>query len=205
MLEYIQSSPGRVGKRELARAFRLNAEQKVELRELLRGLEDDGSLSRGHGRQFRRSGRLPTVAVLEILDVDVDGEMTARPATWTEEAPPPRIYVVPDRRSRAALVRGDRVLARLAEAPRRGYEARVIRRLHAGPVRTLGIFELVGGRGRLLPVDRRAKEEVRGHRRHGAEPGELVSVEVDQGKPLGLRRARVVERCGPARGPLAIA
>ncbi|HSO41812.1 MAG TPA: ribonuclease R, partial [Rhodospirillales bacterium] len=71
VLEYIQASPGRVGKRELVRAFRLNTEQKVELRELLRELEDDGSISRGHGRRFRRAGRLPTVAVLEILDVDV--------------------------------------------------------------------------------------------------------------------------------------
>ncbi|MGZ9033862.1 MAG: ribonuclease R [Rhodospirillales bacterium] len=204
VLEYVQSSPGRVGKRELVRAFRLNTEQKVELRELLRKLEDDGSISRGHGRRFRRAGRLPTVAVLEILDVDVDGEMTAKPATWAEEVPPPRIYVVPERRSRAALVRGDRVLARLSQVPAGGYEARIIRRLHAGPVRTLGIFEVVGGRGRLLPVDRRAREEFEVADAMGAEPGELVWAEVDQSKPLGLRRARVVERCGPARGPRSI-
>lgn len=204
VLEYIQASPGRVGKRELARAFRLSAEQKIELREILRKLEDDGSISRGHGRRFRRAGKLPSVAVLEILDVDVDGEMTAKPATWAEDGPSPRIYVVPERRSRAALVAGDRVLARLSQDPSGGYEARVIRRLHAGPVRALGIFELVGGRGRLLPVDRRAKEEFEVTDAMGAEPGELVWAEVDQSKPLGLRRARIVERFGPARGPRSI-
>ena len=204
VLEYIQASPGRVGKRELARAFRLDAEQTVELREILRELEDDGSISRGHGRRFRRAGKLPSVAVLEILDVDVDGEMTAKPASWAADGPPPRICVVFERRSRAALVRGDRVLARLAQDPAGGYEARIIRRLHAGPVRTLGIFELLGGRGRLLPVDRRAKEEFEVIDAMGAEPGELVWAEVDQARALGLRRARVVERCGPARGPRSI-
>jgi ribonuclease R len=206
ILEYIEASAGRIGKRELARAFRLNTEQKVDLRQMLRTLEDEGAISRPQGRRFSRAGRLPTVAVLEILDVDVDGELTARPATWTEPPPTPRIAVVFDRRSRSALVRGDRVLARLSRSAAGSYEARVIRRLHAGPVRTLGIYDLVGGRGRLLPVDRRTREEleITATDAQDAQPGELVWANVEQGRPLGLRRARIVERCGPARGPRSI-
>ncbi len=206
ILEYIQASSGRVGKRELARAFRLNAEQKIEVRQILRELESTGAIGRDQGRRFRRAGRLPTVAVLEILDVDVDGELTARPVSWAEETPPPKIAVVPARGSRAALVQGDRALARLSQAADGGYEARVIRRLHGGAVRTLGVYDLVGGSGRLLPVDRRSREEleVATVDTLGAELGELVWAEVDQGRPLGLRRARIVERCGPARGPRSI-
>ncbi|MBL8658643.1 MAG: ribonuclease R [Rhodospirillales bacterium] len=206
ILEYIQAGSGRVGKRELARAFRLNGEQKIELRQILRELVSTGAIGRDHGRRYRHAGRLPAVAVLEILDVDVDGELTARPVAWEEEGPPPKIAVVPDRSSRAALTRGDRALARLSRAADGGYEARVIRRLHAGAVRTLGVYELVGGRGRLLPIDRRSREEleVPGGGTLGAEPGELVWAEVEQGRPLGLRRARIVERCGPAHGPRSI-
>lgn len=209
ILEYIAGSDGRVGKRELARAFRLNAEQKIELRQILRQLESDGVIGREKGRRFRRAGRLPSVAVLEIVDVDVDGEMIARPVaqmTGEEEAEHPRVAIVPDRRNRAALVQGDRVLARLAQAADGGYEARIIRRLHGGPVRALGVYQQVGGRGRLLPVDRRSREEldVDASDTSGAEPGDLVWAEVEQGRSLGLRRARIVERCGPAHGPRSI-
>lgn len=215
ILEYIEAGTGRVGKRELARAFRLSAEQKVELRQILRELQDAGAVGRDNNRRFRRAGRLPSVAVLEIVDVDVDGDLTARTVARSaaepelgqaDDAPRPKIAVVPDRRSRAALVPGDRVLARLDQAADGGYEARVIRKLHGGPVRTLGVYELVGGRGRLLPIDRRNREElaIAAGDTLGAEPGELVWVNVEQGRSLGLRRARVVERCGPAHGPRSI-
>ncbi len=206
ILEYIKGSSGRVGKRELARAFRLDTAQKPELLRVLRELEDAGALGRSQGRRYRQGGSLPSVAVLEILDVDVDGELSARPASWAEATPPPKIVMILDRGSRAAVSRGDRVLARLTPLAAGAYEARIIRRLHAGPARALGIYKLVDGKGRLLPVDRRAKEEfeVAAADSAGAEPGDLVWADVDQGRAVGLRRARVVERCGPALGPRSI-
>ena len=38
----------------------------------------------------------------------------------------------------------------------------------------------------------------------GAEPGELVWAEIQPGRPLGLKSARVVERLGPTMGPKSI-
>ena len=53
IVEFIRGSETRVGKREIARAFRLNAEQKVELRRVLKELESVGDIGRDRGRRFQ--------------------------------------------------------------------------------------------------------------------------------------------------------
>ena len=56
---------------------------------------------------------LPAVAVIEIADVDFDGEMVARPVGWRGAGAAPRIVVVAEPRT-PALGRGERAVARLA-------------------------------------------------------------------------------------------
>ena len=82
----------------------------------------------------------------------------------------------------------------------------MIRRLAAAPDRTLGIVTIVGDSVRIVPVDKRARTEflLRPEASMGAEPGELVWAEVQPGRPLGLKQARVVERLGPTMGPNSI-
>ena len=53
ILEFIRESPQRVGKREIARAFKLDSKQKMKLKKVLRQLEDAGELE---GRRKRVSG-----------------------------------------------------------------------------------------------------------------------------------------------------
>ena len=72
MLEFISEKPGHIGKREIARAFHLDAEQKRELKKLLRELTIDGSLQRG-GTKVRDPGTLPEVCVLNISRLDEHG------------------------------------------------------------------------------------------------------------------------------------
>ena len=52
VLEFIKDSPGRVGKRELARAFGLSGEGKIVLKQIMAELERSGDIERGHGRRF---------------------------------------------------------------------------------------------------------------------------------------------------------
>jgi ribonuclease R len=52
ILEFIRDSPRDVGKREIARAFGLNADQKRRLKKALREMSLDGSLRKGRGRRF---------------------------------------------------------------------------------------------------------------------------------------------------------
>jgi ribonuclease R len=205
IVEFIRGSETRVGKREIARAFRLDGEQKIELRRVLKELESSGDIDRGRGRRYRERGTLPSVAVIEITGVDTDGETAARTFGWTDD-PPPLVYVAPEKRSRAAYAPGERVLARLQQTPSGAYEARVIRRLAAAPDRTLGVVTVVGESTRIVPVEKRARAEflLPPEARMGAEPGELVWAEIQPGRPLGLKSARVVERLGPTMGPKSI-
>jgi len=202
---FISESETRVGKREIARAFRLDAEQKLELRRVLKAMESEGALGRDRGRRFHPKGVLPSVAVIEITGIDTDGETTARPFNWTD-GPPPLICVAPEKRSRAAFAVGERVLARLRPAEGGAYEARVLRRLTAAPNRALGVVTRLGESTRIVPVDKRARSEflLSPEAAMGAAPGELVWAEVQPGRPLGLKQARVVERLGSTAEPGAI-
>ena len=44
ILQYIRSNPKRVGKRDIARAFKLDSRQKMTLKKALREMELDGAL-----------------------------------------------------------------------------------------------------------------------------------------------------------------
>ncbi len=204
--EFIRASDRRVGKREIARAFHLNAEQKVLLKTVLKELEDDGAVNRGRKRQYGRATTLPSVAVIEISGTDTDGELVARPANWPDDVPMPVISMAPDRGSRAAVAIGDRVLARLKRVGGNAYVGQIMRRLTAPAGRALGIYEVSEDQGRIRPINRRAKQEfvVAAADTMGATPGELVWAEVRPGRPLGLQAARVVERLGNGRGPRSI-
>ena len=207
VLELVRKSDRRVGKREIARAFGLDADQKVALRDLLRTLEDEGLIGRAGKRRFSQPAALPPVAVLVITGPDADGELLARPQTWDADEAPPRIYMAPERRSRSALGPGERVLARLHPAGDGVYEGRVIRRLPGAPTRVLGIFRSVDGHGRIKSINRREKSEfvVAPADSLGAGSGELVWAEVlRSGRPLGPRPARVIERLGDVHGPKSI-
>ncbi|MBI4184736.1 MAG: ribonuclease R [Proteobacteria bacterium] len=210
LIEFIKTSPGRVGKREIARAFGLKgAGERADLKEMLRRLADEGVLGRGRGRRIEPPGRLPEVAVIEIVATDEEGELVARPASWRGEGAPPRILVRPEpgrRRPGPAPGVGDRVLARLSPAGGRGYEARPIRRLDQAPARVLGIYRQGREGGRIVPTDRRQRAEliVEPADAGDARPGELVRADVvargGGGRGLGLPRARVLERLGSAAG-----
>ncbi len=207
ILAFIQDSPVPVGKREIARAFKIKGAERIELRALLKNMRQDGRLERKEGRKLGPRGQLPPVAVIEVSGLDQDGELLGRPATWDLETAPPTIYVAPDKRSRAALAPGDRILARLSLGGDGVYEARIIRRIAKVAPRTLGVFES-GERGGLVrPTDKRAKHDlmVRSEDSLGARPGELVMVELrahPRGRDrLGPPEARVTERLGDVADP----
>ena len=198
ILKFVQDSPGRVTRRDIARAFRIRGDARAELRSVLRGLSEEGLIEKERGGALA-AGRLPSVLPIEISEIDVDGELWAKPLSWKGDAPPPRIILIPDRRRTrgAAPGIGDRVLARL-RAVEDGYEARVMRSIGSEPDRVIGIFDLVEGQGRIRPTERRRKAEyaVTGADSMGAVPGELVAAQVLPSRRLGLRQARIEERLG---------
>jgi ribonuclease R len=205
ILDFVRSTSGPVGKREIARAFGLRGADKIPLKALLKELQEEGLLDRGRGRRVKAPGVLPPVAVVEITGIDPDGEPLARPVDWPHEAAAPRILMAPERRGPAAAV-GDRVLARLTRLDDGSYEGHAIRRISERPDRILGVYEVTKQGGFVRPTDRKMRHVLSVARAdtNGAEPGELVLAEPQPGRAYGLTPARIVERLGSTENPRAI-
>ena len=207
MLRFVRESPGRVGRREIARAFGIRGNDRAALTDLLRSLEAEGAIE---GRRARRrpSGTLPPVTLLEVDGLDGDGALRARPARWESADPPPPIALDPAPEGVHEPGVGDRVLARLRRAPDGGgYLARPMRVLDSGPRRVVGVFHADGrGGGTIQPGERRLRRDfaVRADETAGARSGELVVGETREGRRLGLPEAVVVERLGAADSAGAI-
>jgi ribonuclease R len=192
---FVREQPGRVSKREIARAFNIGPQHRAELRDLLKDLAAEGNLAPAGHRRFAAPGRLPEAMVVQITGTDPDGDAFARPIGWDGEGPPPLVLMLPEPRGRPALAPGERVLARLRPLGAGRYEGRTLKRLSEAPGRILGVFR----GGRIVPTDRRAKAEwsVPPGEEAGAEPGEIVLASpLPHHRGFGLKPARIVERLG---------
>ncbi len=202
ILGFIRASHGRVGKREIARAFGLDSRQKSELRQILKELESEGALER-HRRRYTDPNRLPESGVLVVTGVDEDGDLQAEPVAWAGSGAPPRVRIREDRKMTPALGRGDKILARLTPEDDGLYIARIVRRLEYAPSRMVGIVREGDGRRWIHSVNRRDKQDFLVETRdlRGAVAGEVVVAEAFPTHRLGPRKARVVERLGSYGGP----
>ena len=196
---FIAASPGRVGKREIAREFNIPVHLKHELRAMLASLAEQGAIAPAGHKRFTPPGRLPEATVVRVTGTDNEGEPIARPVDWQHDGPPPLILMHPERRGQPALAPGERVLAHLRPIGNGKYEGRTIKRLTDTPGRILGVYRpSPGGGGRVIPTDRRAKAEWR------IPPGEELDAEADEivsatplpDAGLGLKPARITERLG---------
>jgi len=206
LASFLADQPGKVGRRDIIRAFNLGPDDRQGLRRLLRELEAEGEATREHGRRVTAPGRTLETAVVEVFGTDLDGDPLARPLGW-EGADAPLILMAPEKAGQPGLAPGDRVLAKLRPISPGKFEGRTIRRVTETPARILGVFHPRGAAGGFLePTNRREKREwqVPPGSTGGAEPGELVLAEPLPGRPLGPRPVRVVERIGPVDAPRAV-
>ncbi len=207
VLAFIQSSSVPVGKREIARAFKLSGSSHREaLKELLRDLEADGNVERGRNKRMAPPQSLPEVAALAITGVGLDGEIQARPLVWAGDGTPPRIFLLPERKGAPPLAVGDTLLAKLARINDRLYEGRIIRRIEGAEGRVLGVYRPAPDGGRITPTDRRNRTAfvVLPPNRGDAEDGDLVMADILPAGRQGLPQARVTERFGSTAEPRAI-
>ena len=205
VIEYIRDSDGRVGKREIARAFNLGGADRIRLRDLIRDMKKEGLLPRN--RRRRPAGALPEVTVIEVTSVTEDGDVLAAPIRWDGDGEPPPIRLLPERGRPPGV--GDRVLARISGSGG-AWTARTMKRLERAPGRVLGIFRTDTGGGpyggRLIATDRRVRHDIAIPRgmENDARDGDLVEAEIVPGKPLGPRLARVAGKFGSASGPQSV-
>jgi ribonuclease R len=204
---WIAENPTQTAKRDIARAFGLKGAARIDLKRLLRELEDEGAIARRR-RSYRDPEHLPPVTILAVDGPDADGDLFARPLEWKGAGARPRILVVL-RNSDPALGAGDRILAKLLRVQGDGhdYEARLIRKIGTNPQRVLGIFRKMTEGGRIVPIDKGSDKEWRVPEGATleAQDGELVEAErMGAAARMGLPRARVLDRLGDPSAPKAV-
>jgi len=215
VLAFIGERAGKVGTREIARAFNLKNERRAELKRMLRELADAGRIE-SRRKKLHHPGALPSVALADISERDADGELIAFPTEWDEDAhgPVPKIRILTPRKPRPGEVAGvgDRALLRVEETADEDdavrYSGRVIKVVAKAKVRALGIFRtLPSGGGRLVPIDKKqlGKElAIPRDATKDAQDGDLIAVSVERHGRFGLPTARVQERLGSLKSERAV-
>src|SRR5947209_6669722 len=214
LLAFIGTHKGKAGVREVARAFGLKNADRAALRQMLRGLQDEGKVEQRR-KKLHHAGTLPAVVHADITERDKDGELIAVPTEWdTEEhGEAPRIRIHVPRRARPAEIPGvgDRVLTRTEETGEESeairHTGRVIKILDRARQRQLGVFRaLPNGGGRLEAVDKKQlgrELAVPPGATADAKDGDLVAVELTRHGRLGLQTAQVKERLGSLKSERA--
>nr|WP_316861875.1 ribonuclease R [uncultured Cohaesibacter sp.] len=215
ILAFIAENPGKAGKREIARAFNISGGARIGLKRILKELTEDGHIEKSRKRLVK-AGELPSVGIYRIVERDRDGDLVGVPIKWEsdENAPPPRVLVEPDKKSKAVPGIGDRVLAKLLEKDLDHFEmagireaVRVIKILPKREDSILGIYrrDPVHGGGRLVPIDKKTQEMAIDDAARGeAEEGDLVAVSITRSGRSKTPRAHVREIIGPMASEQAV-
>ncbi|WP_024880187.1 ribonuclease R [Methylosinus sp. LW3] len=200
---------GKIGKREIARAFGVKGADRIGLKRILAELEAEGAVER-RGKRLAKPGALPAVVLADIIGRDHDGELIAAPAEWDSDelGAPPRIRISAPRRPRPGEPLpgvGDRALVRAEPDHDAGpndppYAGRVVKLLSKARARVIGVLRVAAnGVAHIEPVEKKqAGREltIAAEDRGEAKDGDLVSVDLIGKTRLGAPRARVRETLG---------
>ena len=210
ILDFIRDAPGKVGKREIARAFGIKGAARLDLNRLLANLTGDGTLS-GNRKGLHKTGSMPPVAVLEVTGRDDDGDLIAIPLVWegAEGERPTVLLPVHQARGPQADIEteiavGDRILARITElqdADVEGYrfEGSPIKRLPREKRGLLGIFRAHRqGGGSIDPIDRKQLRSwsIRKGDEGRAKDGDLVRFDLVRRGRTHVAQATILETLG---------
>ena len=217
VLEAIRKIGGKAQKRDIAHELGIGADQKKELRGILRELEDSGALGRTGRKRYADAQALPESGVMDILDRDTDGELLAR-MRGPDGYFGPAIRLAPGEaramRGEAAIGIGDRVLAKITRDDDGEHIAKVVKRLGQSAHRILGVYRAntdprnkFGG-GRVEPADRKARHDliVEANNVGDAKDGDLVFAELrvsTRDRAHGPKFGIIKEVIGTARDPRA--
>jgi ribonuclease R len=202
-----EQGPAKIGKREIARAFRVKGADRIALKRMLKELVDEGAIERRR-KQLHKPGQLPSVVLADIASRDSDGELIATPVEWdAAQGPTPKIILHHGRRRPGTAVPGigDRALIRTeirrdAGPDEPAYSGRIVKLLERAKIsQLLGIYRTDSrGGGRVVPVDKRNINRGEFIVTEGGEArdGDLVAVEVLRSGRLGLPAVKIRERLG---------
>ncbi len=198
-------SDGQADVGDLAKRFGLKGGERRALREMLKGLEQEGKLGKRGRKGFAQAGALPPVGVADVVEKDADGDLYVRLTKAGEDAP--QVRLAPGKGdSGGAPGLGDRVLVRFETLENGESLARLIKRLGQSAHKVLGVIRKSKHETRVEPVDRKSKDSLILTESDAAKlkDGDLVLAEVGSApQRYGPKRGRVLEVVGREDQPRA--
>ncbi|MEM9422897.1 MAG: VacB/RNase II family 3'-5' exoribonuclease, partial [Pseudomonadota bacterium] len=204
ILAFIQNwtakGDGPPARRDIAKAFKVKGPERATLRRLLSAMEDEGVITLD-GKRTHVAGALPPVTVMDVIGVDEEGDLQCAPTSGPESENPPAILLshAAASKTKPAIGVGSRFLGHLDQTTDGSYVASPIKVIGKSAMRVLGIFtpHRRGG-GFVEPVSKKGRGgfEVSKGDEGGAEPGDLVWIEVKNSRGYGPKKARVREVIG---------
>lgn len=194
IIDFISSQPGKVGKREIARAFQITGSDRIPLKQLLRELAAEGVLTSDKLSGMRLAGDLPSVCMIKIISRDREGGFIAIPVAEaspdkptdpaTPDAQPPNIRILENKTHKRTAARsprlaiGDRALARLSQSGD-GYTARIIKKIEEEGGRIIGRVQSMPHGLMLIAADRRERYDfkLRPDTPESVQDGDLIIAE----------------------------
>ncbi len=196
ILSHISVSTEPLTKRDIVKAFGISGDDRKTLKQYLRQLEEDGKIVKGEGQTYSVPGSLPSVSMIRITHIDIDGDVFAEPMDWDEETqgPKPRIELL----SNAPMKEGDRALASLKKYNDELYEGKLIRRIDRERATVMGQIAKTGKGYILQPAHKKAKYDfdVSEADMHGAKVGDLVIGEIMASRGVKNRKVKITEVLG---------
>ncbi len=208
LIAFITEQPTAPKVKEIAKAFRLRPDQRAPLRKKLKKMAEKGALKSLEGRRLTGPQHLPSVAPLEVIGINDDGDAIAVPID-AAEGEVPLILITPETRrggnrgKQKTVAKGDRVLAQLTLVGPDQYDAKVIRKMDKHRAQLFGqVFKTRNGYG-LEPLERSARtsldllpptDEL------FYQEGDMVEAEVVKAPGYGRKTAKLLRNLGPSDG-----
>ncbi len=208
ILAYLTSQGTTMTKRELVDAFGISGNDRIGFKHIIHAMEDEGLIIYEGKKSYRVPDALPAVTVVEVTDIDIDGDEIAAPLEWDEatQGKMPRIEIMPADKGRPALKVGDMALVQLTKVSEKLYEARVLKRVDTPQAKVVGLIKQIRGGYVLQPIDRKAKYDfdISENDFNGAGPGLIVVAEMLPSRGTLRKKVRAVEIVGRPEDPKAI-
>ena len=194
--KYIAESDSPQSKRDLVKAFAVKGDDRKTLKQYLKTLEEDGRIIRGPKQAYSVPNSLPSVTMIRVTNVDIDGDVFAEPLEWDEDSQGEKPVI--ELSCSTPLKVGDRALARLKKFTAVLYEGKIIRAIDKQRASVLGHLTKTAKGYILCPVDKKAKYDysVSDGDLNDAKAGDLVIAELMDSRSLKRRNAKITKVLG---------
>ena len=205
LLSFLADASQPQTKRDIARSFGIKGgPDRIYLKKTLKALEEQGRIVKLAGGSYGIPEGLPSVTILEVIEIDIDGDVFAAPVE--EYQKDIRVEITPDKKGHPGLKEKDRVLAAIKKRKDGVYEAKVLKRMDTSEGTVLGLVTRDGNNYSLEPANKKLKNDfdIPQSDLNGAREGDMALAELQASRGLRRKKVKIIEVIGHADDPKAI-